>query len=177
MISLLKLLKSLLGLFGVTLGSFWRYFWVPWASFGHPLGSLGDPWAPFGLTLGPLGSLWAHFGAPLVSLWMPWAPFGVILDRLGSFLWCLGSQMQALGIICKSSHDVLDILSNNIYFLLYFALSSFATRYDRIMSEMFSPIVDFCLYIFAAIFWGFEFMNALPVPMLRQVYFDPLKWC
>ena len=43
--------------------------------------------------------------------------------------------MQALGMIRKSSHDVLDILS---------------TRYDRIMSEMFSVIVDFCLYMFAA---------------------------
>ena len=58
--------------------------------------------------------------------------------------------MQALGIICKSSHDVLDILSNNMYFLLYFSLSSFATRYDRIMSETFSLMVDFCAYIFAA---------------------------
>ena len=65
-------------------------------------------------------------------------------------MWCLGSQIQALGIIRKSSHDVLDILSNNAFFLLHFSPSSFATRYDRIMSEMFSVIVDFCLYMFAA---------------------------
>ena len=165
-----KILEVPIGALGVILGSFWRTFWIPWVSFGLPLCSLWGPWGPFGLTLGPLGSLWGHCGAPLVSIWLPWAPFGVILDRLGCFLWCLGSQMQALGIIRKSSHDVLDILSNNTYFLLYFSLPSFATRYDRIMSEMFSVIVDFCLYMFAAMLWGSEFMSALPVPMLRQVF-------
>ena len=184
-----KILEVPIGALGVTLGSFWRTFWVPWVSFGLPLCSLGDPWAPFGLTLGPLGSLWGHFGAPLVSLWIPWAPFGVILGRWGSFLWCLGSQMQALGMICKSCHDFLDIVSNIMYMFVIFlsvflchvtwsrprAARSKTTRYDRIMSEVFSVVVDFCLYMFAAMLWGFEFMSALPVPMLRQVYLDPLE--
>ena len=72
--------------------------------------------------------------------------------------------MQALGMIRKSSHDFLDILSNIMILFVIFlsvflchvtwsrprAARSKTTRYDRIMSEMFSLIVDFCLYIFAA---------------------------
>ena len=72
--------------------------------------------------------------------------------------------MQALGMICKALHDVLDIVSNIMYFFVIVlsvflihvtwsrprAARSKTTRYDRIMSEMFSLIVDFCLYIFAA---------------------------
>ena len=69
--------------------------------------------------------------------------------------------MHALGMICKSCHDFLDTVSN-IMHLFVIVLSVFlchvrpraarskTTRYDRIMSEMFSLIVDFCLYIFAA---------------------------
>ena len=176
---------------GLLWGRLWEAFGVPLGDFRLPLGLLGHPWAPFGLALGPLGSLWAHFGAPLVSLWMPWVPFGVILDRLGSFLWCLGSQMHALGMICKSCHDVLDMLSNIMILFVIFlsvflchvtwsrphAARSKTTRYDRIISEFVSLILDFCLYMFAAMLWGSEFMSALPVPMLSQVSWDPLKRC
>ena len=67
-------------------------------------------------------------------------------------------------MICKSCHDFLDILSNIMILFVIFlsvflchvtwsrprAARSKTTRYDRIMSEMFSLIVDFCLYIVAA---------------------------
>ena len=72
--------------------------------------------------------------------------------------------MQALGMICKSCHDFLDIVSNIMYMFVIFlsvflchvtwsrprAARSKTTRYDRIMSEVFSVVVDFCLYMFAA---------------------------
>ena len=123
MFSTFKILEVPIGALGVVLEDF--------------LSPLGVLWAPFGVTLGPLGFLWANFGTLGLPLGSLWSSFGLTLDplssllghldRLGSFLWCLGSQMQALGMICKSSHDFLDILSNNVYFLLYFSLSSFAT--------------------------------------------------
>ena len=72
--------------------------------------------------------------------------------------------MQALGMICKSCHDFLDIVSNIMYMFVIFlsvflchvtwsrprAARSKTTRYDRIISELFSLIVDLCVYIFAA---------------------------
>ena len=67
-------------------------------------------------------------------------------------------------MICKSCHDFLDMISNimilSVIFLSVFlchvtwsrprAARSKTTRYDRIISELFSLIVDFCVYIFAA---------------------------
>ena len=72
--------------------------------------------------------------------------------------------MHALGMICKSCHDFLDIVSNVVHLFVIFlsaflchvtwsrprAARSKTTIYDRMMSEMFSLVVDFCLYIFAA---------------------------
>ena len=67
-------------------------------------------------------------------------------------------------MICKSCHDLFDIVSNIVYFFVIFlsvflchvtwsrprAARSKTTRYDRIISEPVSLIVDFCVYIFAA---------------------------
>ena len=67
-------------------------------------------------------------------------------------------------MICKSCHDFLDMLSNIMILFVIFlsvflchvtwsrprAARSKTTRYDRIISESSSLIVDFCVYIFAA---------------------------
>ena len=72
--------------------------------------------------------------------------------------------MHALGMICKSCHDFLDIVSNVVHLFVIFlsaflchvtwsrprAARSKTTRYDRIISEFVSLILDFCLYMFAA---------------------------
>ena len=153
-------------------------------AFGAPLDLLGDPWGSFAISLGRVGSSWPTLGRPLAPLWAHFADpcplLATIWCTLASFLMPLGSHMGLKGHLCAPLGNL------RCFFDMFFVRVSHSPKFFVAFSVLFSLrsscrffLIVVCLLFLcrlasdqqcSEIAEPFYSLNALPVPMLRQVF-------